>query len=159
MTPEFAREHLALVLSFFLRVESQISVLLGVEVAMVGYLMSRLPAASSWRDVTMAAITALAFAAAGFVSSFISLYLASFPKLKGGENSMIYFRAIAARPERGFSEAYGRLGSDALVPELSEQIWRNSEILTMKYDRLKYAFLCFAAAGVSWVGALILLPA
>ena len=158
MKAEPAREHLTLVLSFFPRVESQINVLLTLEVVMVGYLVSRLPRPGAWAAVTICALVLLAITAAACVASFLMLYLASFPSLEGGKNSMVYFRAIAARSEHAFSNAYALLESDALLPDLSEQIWRNSQILALKYDRLKYAFICFAGASVASAATLVLLP-
>jgi len=159
MKAEHAREHLALVLSFFPRVESQINILVTLEVVMVGYLMSRMPKPSAWADVTICSRLLLVTTGAAFLASLLLLYFASFPNLRGGENSMIYFRAIAARTEQAFSEEYARLESDALVPDLSEQIWRNSQILILKYARLKYAFICFGGAAVAWAATLVLLPA
>ena len=159
MKAEHAREHLALVLSFFPRVESQINVLVTLEVVMVGYLVSRLPKPDAWADLTLPALLLLAITGAAFVASLLMLYFASFPNLKGGEHSLIYFRAIAARSEQSFYEAYARLDSDALLPDLSEQIWRNSQILILKYARLKYAFICFGGAAVAWAATLVLLPA
>jgi hypothetical protein len=158
MKAEHAREHLALVLSFFPRVESQINVLVTLEVVMVGYLVSRLPKPDAWADLTLPALLLLAITGAAFLASLLMLYFASFPNLKGGENSMIYFRAIAGRSELSFSESYAHLEADDLLPDLSEQIWRNAQILTLKYARLKHGFICFGGAAVAWAATLVLLP-
>ena len=47
MDRDFAKDHLTLVLSFFPRVDSAIALLVGIEIAMLGYLAAKLPSPAS----------------------------------------------------------------------------------------------------------------
>ena len=58
-----------------------------------------------------------------------------------------------------WADEFTMMALRTLVPDLSEQIWRNSQILILKYARLKYAFICFGGAAVAWAATLVLLPA
>jgi hypothetical protein len=71
--------------------------------------------------------------------------------LKGGANSLIYFREIAKRTETRFIDDFIAQAEDAHTRDLLGQVWRNSEILKMKYDALKIAFVLSALALIPWV--------
>lgn len=157
MKAEFAKGHLDLILSFFPRVESQIALLLGVNVAMIGYLGSKLPPPSRWRSMEPWIAIVLTIAAIAFLAIFIALYRAAFPSLEGGQRSLVYFREIATRTESGFLSEYRALEDDAFLRDLAGQIWRNSEILRAKYDRVKLAYQAFAVALPAWVASVALL--
>jgi len=148
-----AREQLNLVLSFFPRVEAKLSTVLAVDTAMVATLAASVPPAHSispWSAGTaMIAMTLLA-------SSFLFLYLGAFPNLRGGYSSVIFFRDIAARNEGQYLQDYQSKTPESLKSDVLSQAWRNAEILTVKYRRLKAAFVTMACAIVPWGIALAL---
>lgn len=154
MTHEFAKDHLNLVLSFFPRVDGSIAVLVGLEVAMLGYLAPRVPNSAAWLAAQWVGVLSLFAAVASLTFSFAMLFRAAFPRLDGGYGSLVYFREIAKRPAAQFSEEYNAVRAPELLQDLIGQIWRNSEILTMKYDRLKIAFIWLAVAIPFWLVAL-----
>jgi hypothetical protein len=148
-----ARNQLNLVLGFFPRVDGKQSVLLGIHLAMLGYLASRapIPSAETWPG----------WAASGLfliitVISLWKLYQGSFPNLGGGEHSLVFFRAIAGLREIDFVERYQGSSDEALVKEILCQVWRNSTILHEKFQKLKTASLLMAASTVPWLVAIIL---
>src|SRR5438128_11442795 len=93
-----AREQLRVVLDFFGRVETKLSVVLGVDLAMLGFLASKIPAAATVPVVGWLAVGVFALLSAG---SLWNLYRASAPQLEGGHDSLVYFREIANRTEVG----------------------------------------------------------
>ena len=88
-------------------------------------------------------------------ASLISLYRGSFPNLNGGHASLVYFRELQKTPESSFLSAYRSATPEALAEDYLGQVWRNAKILTMKFDRLKQAYVYMALAIVPWTAALV----
>lgn len=157
MNVEFAKSHLDLILGFFPRVETQMGLLLGLGVGMVGYLGSKLPPQSQWQTMPPWTVVALTITAITLLAVFLALYRAAFPSLTGGYKSLVYFREIAGRTESVFVTEYNSVKDEALLADLAGQIWRNAEILKAKYDRVKFAFQAFAVALPAWAVSIALL--
>jgi hypothetical protein len=87
----------------------------------------------------------------------LHLYRGAFPSLKGGEESLIYFREITKKREQPFNDAFIAQTETAYLKDLLGQVWRNSQILTTKFDHISAAFNWMALAIVPWVGSLVLL--
>ncbi|EUC18841.1 Pycsar system effector family protein [Paraburkholderia hospita] len=149
-----ARDQLNLVLSFFSRVDTKLSVVLGANVGMLGVLFTRV-AASGAPTISASALWGLIV---GFLTllgfSSYHLYRGSFPSLEGGAGSLVYFREIAVRGEHDFIVAFTRLSSSALTEDLLSQSWRNSVILTQKFASLRRAYVWSAFSIVPWALAL-----
>jgi hypothetical protein len=145
-----ALEQLNLVLGFFPRVESMITVVLGIDLAMLGVLATQLPvyAELSW----LALVTLIPGAL--LAASIVCLYAAAFPRLEGGNQSLVYFREIAARTEANFVHEFAGQQRGEYVRDVLGQVWRNAQILTKKYDSLKLAFVWLAWAVFPWAGAI-----
>ncbi len=151
-----SKDVLQLVLSFFSRVESKFSVILAIDTGMIGFLAANAPpfkTFSLWMMLSGAATVLL------LAASVAMLYRGSFPNLKGGESSLIYFREIAKRREHQFIEEFSALGEKKYEHDLLAQAWRNSQILTMKFDCLKLAFTFLALAIVPWIFTIALFAA
>lgn len=140
------------VLGFFSRVESKASALFAVDTGMLGLLAlnARMGDFSIWYIALLYAISA-----ALITTSLVFLYRATFPQLKGGKSSLVYFREIAGMTEAKYIEAMRTCDEERYIQELLGQIWRNSEILTQKFDSLKSAFFWTAIAVLPWFGALL----
>lgn len=149
-----ARDQLNLVLTFFSRVDTKLSVVLGANVGMLGVLFTRVTAAGT--------ATFPAYVLWGLIAGFLALlalssyhlYQGSFPSLEGGAGSLVYFREIAARGEHDFIKAFSRLNSSTLTEDLLSQSWRNSVILTHKFASLRRAYVWSAFSIVPWALAL-----
>jgi hypothetical protein len=145
-----ALEQLNLVLGFFPRVDSMIVVVLGIDLAMLGVLASHLPkygSLSPW--VVVALIPVLLITV-----SLVRLYGAAFPRLDGGAQSLVYFREVAARTEVNFVHQFLHQKTGDYTRDVLGQVWRNSQILSLKYDSLKSAFVWLAWAVLPWVTAI-----
>jgi hypothetical protein len=149
---DLARDQLSRVLGFFPRVDAKSSVLLSVNIAMLALLAGRAPLNQlRWNSLSaLVAFLALALIAI----SLIFLYQASFPRLVGGQDSLLYFRGIAARKESAFIDEFSAQSEQAYIKDMLSQIWRNSEILKQKYDHIKYSFITLICALPPWFIAL-----
>jgi hypothetical protein len=148
-----SKDLLNLVLSFFSRVDAKLSVVLAVDTAMLAVLAADAPPVKAFSVliIIFASITILLLG-----MSIIFLYRGSFPSLKGGHASLIYFREIAGRTEHKFIEQFKAQTEEQVVGDLLGQVWRNSEILKIKFDSLKVAFTLLALAIIPWLVSLAL---
>jgi hypothetical protein len=151
-----SKDQLTLVLNFFARIESKLSVVLAIDTGMLAVLTTDAPPlkALSGPMIATAALAILLLAA-----SIFFLYKGAFPSLKGGHASLVYFSEIAARTEHQFIEQFKNQSHEQYINDLLGQVWRNSEILTAKFGALKTGFTLLAIAIVPWVLALALFAA
>jgi hypothetical protein len=148
-----SKEQLTRVLGFFPRVDTVASVVLGVDLGMLALIANRaLPLKTFEWQMAFAAIPVLLV---GF--SLFHLFRGYFPRLKGGWLSLTYFREIAQREEAEFIREFRALNEQTYIDDLLSQVWRNSEILTQKFDHLSKAFMFLAWAILPWLIALVLL--
>lgn len=150
--PAVAAQQLDRVLSFFPRADSKGSVVLAVDTGMLAILAGNCPAVTAfdwWMLLPLLPLVLLGI-------SLCRLYLGAFPNLKGGEESLIYFREIAKKREQPFVDAFIAQAEAAYVKDVLGQVWRNSQILKMKFDHLSSAFNFMALAIVPWLGSLVL---
>jgi hypothetical protein len=146
-----AEKQLDRVLSFFPRVEAKASFLFAVDVGLLGYSAVNL----GHEDLQRHYVTALATAFLALtVASLLQIYWCLFPHLKGGANSLIYFREIARSTELDFADSFLSRSDENHAHDVAGQIWRNSAILKMKFDYLKQAFILTMLAIVPWAGFL-----
>src|SRR5712664_3401644 len=92
-TAESATRELELVLSFFPRVDTSLSLVVGIEIGMLAFLASKAPPVTG---PTLPVVLTLASAIL-IGASIRVIYLGLFPRLEGGGSSLVYFRAIARR--------------------------------------------------------------
>src|SRR5271155_2079678 len=107
--------------------------------------------APPWCAMPIWSIIAASLALLMLTGSFWFLYKIAFPVLSGGQQSLIYFREIANRTESRFIDEFVAQEESARVRDLLGQVWRNSEILKMKFDALRWAFVLMVVAIVPWV--------
>jgi hypothetical protein len=146
-----AEKQLDRVLGFFPRVEAKASFLFALDVGLLGY-----GAVNLGRE-DLHSIYVAAFGAAFLaltVASLFHIYWCVFPHLKGGANSLIYFREIAGRTELDFADTFLSRTDESHTRDAAGQIWRNSAILKLKFDYLKRAFVLTMLAIAPWVGFL-----
>jgi hypothetical protein len=149
---EISRDQLSRVLSFFSRVDTVSSIVLGIDIGMLAVLGTTAPAPKLFTRYTLLALIPVGL----LTVSLWHLYRGTFPRLEGGWRSLIYFREIAQRNEEEFIKGWTSQTEDEYVRDLLSQIWRNSEILTQKFDHLRAAFRWLAWALLPWIIALFL---
>ena len=144
---DIASKQLDRVLSFFARVEAKASFIFAVNSALLTLIALNL----HWDDFQKWYV--IVPAGLGVILIVISMYFvfrSYFPSLKGGSNSLIYFREIAKCREAEYVDQARKIEEDELIGDLNAQTWRNSEILTAKYDAIKIAFILTALSLIPW---------
>src|SRR5882762_8021429 len=137
---DFSKGQLDRVLSFFARADAKASVVLGIDVGMLAILAVNAPPVKAFHWYLLWSAVPICL----LLASLWHLYHGAFPRLEGGHQSLIYFRAIAERTEQKFIDEFMSQKDEDLIRDILGQIWRNSEILKMKYDHLKRAFYMLA---------------
>lgn len=144
---------LNLVLSFYSRIDTKASIILGLDVGMIATIFARVP---PLKEVSLLlCMIAIPFFIA-IVTSLWRLHSGSRPRLNGGTNSLIYFRSIAGMRESEFIAACQKRPAAGLADDLFEQAWRNSTILTQKFSHLQGAHDAALLAAIPWLGLLVL---
>lgn len=141
-----ARDHLDRILGFFSRVDGKASVILAIDTSMIALLATR-----SLSQLNMGFIwIPTAIAALCLAVSLWYVYREGFPSLQGGEDSILYFREIDKRTEAKFIEAWKHETDERYLNDLLGQIWRNSKILTAKFDYVRLALIWLSVAILPW---------
>ena len=140
------KDQLNRILGFFPRVDAKASVVLGVDLALLSLLGSNAPSLRLLEGYMIFALIPVFLLGA----SLFYVYLQGFPQLEGGQQSLTYFRAIADRTEGKYAEEFLALNEEAYIKDLMGQVWRNSEILKLKYNHLRTSFILLAWAIVPW---------
>jgi hypothetical protein len=148
-----ASDQLNRVLGFFPRVDAKASVVLAVDSGMLAFLATHVPQfnALSWWELMIPAVSVLLTGA-----SLWFLYRGAFPRLQGGAASLVYFREIAGRTEAKFIDEFAKQTSSEHARDILGQVWRNSEILKLKFDALKTASVLLALSIPPWVISLVI---
>lgn len=150
-----AWQQLNLVLSFFSRVDTKLSVALGVNLGMLAMLAARLPKADDF--TLLIAALGLAFVAP-LALSFWHIWHGYFPDLRGGTGSLIYFHPISKMKENEFRNACVSRSTQELEDDILSQCWRNSKILTCKFHSLRHAYFAAVVAIIPWMALIAVLP-
>lgn len=142
-----ASDQLNRILTFFPRVDGRASMLFAANSAILGVLAARVRAEhlANWQVVIPAGLTLVAL-----IYSFGSLYLCTYPNTKGGNGSNVYFASIARKTESAFVDEFRSLEDAEWMRDLAAQIWRNSEILCLKYKYLKHSMCSTMLGLIPW---------
>ena len=126
------------VLAFFPRVEARINALFGANtlILAIGALNVSAPDLKLL-FVTLPAILAIA----GLLASYVFLYRANFPDVKGGQGSLVHFAEIEKRSEEDYHSELLACSDERFREDLVGQIWRNSQILCSKYVFVRKAII------------------
>jgi hypothetical protein len=144
---ELVAEQLDRVLGFFSRAESKMSFLFALNSALLVIIALNLEAADFYVwYLALCAISSVSF----LTLSLHQLYLSWSPSLSGGEDSLIYFRAIAGRKEAEYIAKFTSQSEDDYIKDALSQVWRNSTILAEKFSRVDLAFRLTATGFVPW---------
>jgi hypothetical protein len=147
-----ASQQLDRILAFFPRVEGKATFLFAFNTALLAAIALNLQRGdlSYWFIIAPAGLAMITQAI-----SIYFVYYTFFPNLEGGQDSLLYFREIAKNREARYIEKLGNVSASALRRDFAAQIWRNSEILTKKFNTLKIAFLLAAISILPWLAFLV----
>lgn len=135
------------VLGFFPRVDTKASFLMAVNLGLITILLLNVSIADlrSWLVIPLALSVTL------IVWSLWELYVCQFPRLRGRVDSIVYFRSIAALTQPDYEARFNAISNEDFLRDILDQIWRNSEILRLKYNSVEKAFRITAAGLVPWL--------
>jgi hypothetical protein len=126
------------VLGFFPRIEARINGLFGVNtlILVVGALNISVSDLKLWYVTIPGTVAVLALA-----MSYVFLFRANFPDVRGGAGSLIFFAEIQKRTETAYLDEVLACSDDDFRKDMIGQIWRNSQILCDKYVNIKKAII------------------
>lgn len=145
---------LARLLSWIGAAEARISLVLGLDTAMLGAIAVFAPSPKLW---TVAASSFAAVAVTSLVLSLAALAFASFPRTDGPKKSLIYFGGIVSRDSDQFLVDMRTLSASQHIEDLCRQCHRNAEIAEAKFGWVKRAQIVLFLAIAPWGVALFLL--
>lgn len=149
---EVAERQLDRVLQFASRIENKVSVLLASNLGIVAVMLMNL----DYKDIsTWYIVLPLVAALIMIAESIFHLYKATYPELTGGTDSLIYFFEIAKRTELNYQKDFSGLSNVDLHSDLLGQIWRNSQIMSQKFQSARIAFLWTICSIAPWVTFLV----
>lgn len=148
---EITKDNLARVLGFFPRVDTIMSLLLATNLGLLAVLGANTPPAKELDGYATFAVVFVLLA----TITFIHLYKCAFPRLDGGHTSLIYFREVANKTELKYQEAFKEMTEDDYLNDMLEQVWRNSKILTEKFNHIRWAFTFLLISLIFWLPALL----
>ena len=123
--------------------------------AMLGVAFTRAPAPEMLTSLQALVLTAYFSLTA---LSFWHLHRGSFPDTNGGIGSLVYFGEIAKLQPADYVERFGNQSEADFSDALLHQAWRNSCILSSKFNSLKKAYLWMLASVAPWALALLTFP-
>ena len=144
----FALGQLDRVQAMFPRVEGKASFLFALDVAMLAVVAVnlKLTASMGWEGgIALATIVILGV-------SLWKLFAAYAPNLEGASRkSLVYFRDVAQHTESAYCDAVKAATDADLIDDALAQVWRNSEILQRKFDRVQDAFTATMVSVPFWL--------
>lgn len=143
MDLQTATSQLDRVLGFFPRVEGKAAFLFAFDTAALAFMAVNVHRG----DITIWYIAIPGLAAS--TMQFASIYFVCrcfFPSLSGGSASLFYFREIARRTETTFIEEFTSRNDEQLTRDVLGQVWRNAQIVTVKFGAVKTAFILSAVS-------------
>lgn len=152
ISDEVLERQLDRLLTFFPRVDGKISALFAVTSAQVAVSALNLQAADLKLWWVASLVVVFGLCAAWVI---VYLYRCAYPHLEGGQRSLIYFGEIAARREAEYIRDLCEADRDSYRKDVAGQVWRNGEILCLKYRFLKRATIGASVSMLPW-GALLI---
>lgn len=108
--------------------------LFAVNSAMLAVMAAITPKAADWTTI---AVVFSVFASVALITSICLIVAATFPRLEGPRNSLIYFGGIASHDEDQYVKKIMSGISEELLEDIARQCHRNAEIAKQKYSHVR----------------------
>ncbi len=129
-------QSLARQLDWIKAVEAKVSVLVAISVATLGVLVTRIPEQpNEWWLVGLFAI----IGGGCFVTSLVFCLLASFPRTKSPNLSLLFFGSITDHSSEEYAKRCAALTEEDYLDDVLKQVYRNAEIAVVKFGNVKWA--------------------
>lgn len=151
---DFLEKELSRLLNWITAAESKLNLVITLSTAMLGALAVLASSAEGW---TCYSILLVLITASILISVLVFSASASFPRIGGPDESLIFFGRISELSSEGYSNQILNLTEDVYVNDLISQCHRNAEIATTKYTWVKRAITSLFISLPPWVLSLYLL--
>lgn len=128
--------------------DSKAAILFGVNSAMLGFLATLVPLPDKF---TLTSLLCSIFSGLMLIVSVIFLVLVAFPRLRGPENSLIYFGGIAAYKQQEYVDKILKGSNKEFLADFAKQCHRNGEIAKIKYNLVSKSVICTVVALPTWL--------
>lgn len=118
--------------------DSKVPSTFAINAAMLGVLAALIPPIANW---TIPGTIVPALSGILLLASMFSLALATFPRLTGPKESLIYFGGIITRNENLYVQEMRNVTDDILVEDILKQVYINAEIAQSKFSCVKWAMI------------------
>ena len=145
---------LARLLEWIRAADARIAPLAALNTAMLGILVAAGARVDDWTPSTMIIASA---AGLSLSVSVIALAIATFPRTKGPDQSLIYFGGIMGGDYSAYQGAITGLTDEKYLDDLVEQSYRNAEIASVKFRFVRISMILWFVGIATWVPALYLL--
>ncbi|KSV64032.1 hypothetical protein N185_35275 [Sinorhizobium sp. GW3] len=144
---EAAERQLVMIHSFFPRIDAKITTLFAMTSAQIA--IAALNVTLSDLKHWYVTVPGILFCAAA-CAVMINLYYCTYPHLRGVQGSLVFFVEIGKRSASDYLQAYTHVSGEALLEDLTHQIWRNSQIVQAKFHYLKNAMVITMLSVLPW---------
>lgn len=152
ISDEALERQLDRLLTFFPRVDSKVTSLFAVTSAQLAVAALNLTLADLKVWWITGCLIAFVFCA---IWVMVHLYRCTYPHLEGGQHSLIYFAEIVKRQSHDYVRAIGGVSTDTYRDDVAGQIYRNAEILCLKYRFLKRSTIGASVSVLPWSALLL----
>jgi hypothetical protein len=143
-----AESNLQIKLDWIGRLDSRISFVAGISIAMLGVLAT---ASSALESETFFICLMLSFASVALLLTLLLIYLCIYPKTESNNKSLIYFGTISEMKYEEFRNSFTSRTDDEYLNDLLCQIHINAIIISKKFIYLKASLILVLASVIPWV--------
>jgi hypothetical protein len=130
------------------RYDNKLIIILGIDTAMLGALVSLVPPFQVWTPIMILLVIGTIIALG---ASFVFIYMGSYPRTSGPEKSLWYFGSISKMKYSEYERTYLTRTMNEHLIDVLKQCYRNSEILSLKFYYLKWAYIALLVSVFTWV--------
>lgn len=129
-------------------VDVKTSILIGIDLAMLGVLAAVAPAT---KDLTFGKLGILVLSSVPLAMSLVACLLATMPRLDGPEGSMIFFGGICKRTRDAHRAAARERADEERWQDVCDQTHQNAVIADWKYAKVRMGFYWLFASAPFWL--------
>jgi hypothetical protein len=145
---EYLERELDRLLAWIRAADARVSLVLPLSTAMLGALAALGSGVECWKA---SEITWSTLATVPLFASLVFLVLATFPRTRGPQGSLIFFGGISSRSMEQYREAVRDLDEESYANDLISQCHVNSEIAQQKFKWVKLSLLALFVASIPWL--------
>lgn len=147
------KETLASMQEWVSRYDNKASILLGIDIAMLGFLATSAPSKEDW---TAPMVWGAAIAAAALALAIVALLWSNIPRTKPPKPSLHFFGSIAEMKLEDYVQAATSQRAAEAKEDLARQIHAISVILRTKFRALKVSYWASLLALAPWATTIFL---